>query len=250
MDRAHYVFPIAQKLYFRACAQGQGFPDLFSAVAGPYTIVPGPDLGFQAAQSNSVSGPFMGDNVPAYPVFLNGDFYYRVSYSSASGADRAAAHHAIVSFPIPPHTSFVEATALNGTLPKVNTKGTAVTGVTWSLPIVSPGASGSAVIHVKVAGASGFNKAGDPLKAFGQEITAGGYTFSADEGFVKVPFGVHPTLTAEVVGPIDIAVTGQTAGATVGGGGFNYLQGHCFQHLLVRGQQRYHSQPDPDRHGP
>lgn len=208
-----FVFPIVQKLYFRVKATADGYPDLISAPVGPYQIVPGPSIGLHALQSTAVNGTFV-----RYPISLTagGEVCYRLSYNADSGTDKGPADHAVIYFPIPPHTVFKGATAMNGSFPALVRKGTVVTGLNYILGTVSPGATGSATVQLQVDDTSAFSKT-DPLKALGQIITATGYNFVADQ-VAKMPFGDIPTLVSEIKGPIDLQVTATAPSDHVGGG--------------------------------
>lgn len=167
---------IANKIYFRTKASADGYPDAFSAPTQPFAVIAGVELLLDiTATSDSDS-----TGVTTHPNEVI-TYHFHASNNSAD----AAATPAVLTVPVPAHTSFQSAT--NRFAQPVEIKDHGVTrAVSWTFPSLSKGSGGfDEDLFVKV----------DPAGAFsGDKKHPGGAGYIIAEGTNK-PTVAKPSST-------------------------------------------------------
>ncbi len=124
--------PMSTELYFRTVTSADGYPDKIGHPTPPIGVFPGPELGVQitAVTDSDVTGSTVHNNPAPGPEVIT--YQFAVSNSSRAEAD---ASNAVLTVPIPPHTSFLNTTTQSSTVAQVVKNGKTV-AVKWTFPTI------------------------------------------------------------------------------------------------------------------
>lgn len=124
--------PLSTQLFFRTITSADGYPDEFGNPTQPFGVLAGPELGVQisATTDSDVSGDTVHNNPSPGPEAI----IYQFNVTNSSTAEIAASK-AILTVPIPTHTTFLNTTG--SSVPVLDKSGKTV-AVKWnfsSIPV-------------------------------------------------------------------------------------------------------------------
>ncbi|MEI7776609.1 MAG: hypothetical protein WCK17_17760, partial [Verrucomicrobiota bacterium] len=207
VDRHPFV---CSKLFFRTVASAEGYPDQFGAPTQPFAVIGGPELALNV--SAITDSDASGDT-----AHLNEVITYH--FSAANVSNDAAATPAVLTVPIPKHTTFFSATSNNATATQIKNKKGVTTAVVWNFATL-PKATLNEDLRVKIDGPTAFSASELKKNAngFGTIITLQGQTLAAPSQGIKFGVLLRDTFKTEILGPIQLSVSRPSLSGTVKGG--------------------------------
>jgi uncharacterized repeat protein (TIGR01451 family) len=204
---------VCNKIYFRTAASADGYPTVFGPPTQPFAVIGGPDLGLNIS-AKSDSDPSGITTRPNEVI----TYHFNIFNRSAD----AAAMPAVLTAPIPAHSTYLTATAISGQLPtEIKDTNGKTRMISWSIP--SLGNVGSLDGDLLVTT--------DPADAFATDKkhpNGAGYVFieggsdkdkvcilSAPTQGVRVP--APQELRTEILGSLKISVAKSTGTVSPGG---------------------------------
>ncbi len=208
VDRHPFV---CSKLFFRTVASAEGYPDQFGAPTQPFAVIGGPELALNlSAISDSDAS---GDTAHLDEVIT----YH---FTAANVSHDAAATPAVLTVPIPEHTTFLSATNHNATATQIKNKKGVTTAVVWNFASLAKSTNVTEDLLVQIDVASMFS-AKEQKKhpnGFGTILTMKGHTLSAPTQGIKAAPLLRDTFETEILGPIKLSVSRPSLSDTVKGG--------------------------------
>lgn len=203
----HPLFPCS-KAFFRAVTSVDGYPDVFSAPTAAFAIVAGPELALNAsAKSDSDAS---GDT-----VHLNEVITYHLTAANVS--TEADANNAVLTVPIPAHTTFLNGTNVFGPLREIKDRKGRTTAVEWTFPSIPKSTINFTEDLLVQVDSAGMFSTKDPTKGFGVVITAKGYTLSAkSQGITAAPV-LREKMETQILGSLKLSASSSPSTVDPGG---------------------------------
>ncbi len=201
---------VCNKLYFRAVTKADGYPDQISAPTQPFAVIGGPELALNvsAISDSDASGDTAHENeVITY------------HFSAANVTNDGAATPAVLTVPIPKHTTFLNATNIHGPFTQVRDKKGVTTAIVWnftSLPKTT--FTEDLLVQIDIASMFTAKEQKKHPNGFGTILTMKGHTLSAPAQGIKAAPLLREHFDTEILGPIQLSVSRPSLSDTVKGG--------------------------------
>ena len=209
--------PLCSVLFFRTVTHADGYPDIFGAPTQPFASLAGPELALNVTAAS--------DSDTAGATTHTGE-YITYHFTVANVSHEAAATPAVLTVPIPKHTTFVNGTSGFGPFTQVKDKSGATTAVTWtftSLP-TSGTYTEDLIVQVDVPGMFSAKEQKKTPNGIGYVVSLTGYSLAAPTQGIKAAAILHTDFASktsdyrtQILGPLKLSVS--SSPSTVGAGG-------------------------------
>ena len=203
------------EVYFRTVASANGFPDHDGPPTQPFAVIAGPDLTVALTGSSD-------SDADGFTTHENEVLAYNIVINNVS-AD-AAATNAVLTVPVPKHTTFLSATDL-GSYTETKDETGRTTAVNWRFTSIPSNGTKFETLLLTVDPSGGFST-NNASKGFGYIFAEKGYNLSSAE--VKSAYNLPNPLgngkyaaafDTEILGPIKVHASSTNVGSSVDPGG-------------------------------
>ncbi len=201
---------VCSKLYFRTFTHVDGYPDQFSAPTQPFAVIGGPELALNVSAISDSDGS-------GFTAHENEVITYH--FSAANVSNDAASTPAVLTVPIPKHTTFLSATSRNVAFTQIKDKKGVTTAVVWnfaSLPKTT--FTEDLLVQIDTVGMFSASELKKHPNGFGTILTLQGQTLAAPNQGIKSGALLREKFETEILGPIQLSVSRPNAQDTVKGG--------------------------------
>jgi len=217
--------PLGAKVYFRTVTTAEGYPDVFGKPTAPIAVLGGPELALNLSAASGSDGAGETTHVGELITY---------HFTAANVSQDATATPAVVTAPIPKHTTFVSATDAHATHAEVKDKSGAVIAVSWTYNPLPKGGIYAEDLVVRVDPVNKFSA--KELKknpnALGFFVTETGYSLAAPTQGIKASALLHTDFATktndyrtQIIGSLRLTVG--TSGNSVNPGGLITYTFHC-----------------------
>ena len=208
---------ICNQLYFRTVTRATGYPDRFGARSQPFAVIGGPELALNLRAASDSDNA--GDTVHANEVIT----YH---FTAANVSHDAAATPAVLTVPIPKHTTFLNATNVFGPFTQVKDRRGKTVAVFWRFASIPQSTTFTEDLLVQVDSPGMFSAAEQKRipNGLGYIINEEGYRLSALAQGIKASPILHTdflTKTSDfrtqIIGSLKFSVSTSAGTADPGG---------------------------------